>query len=171
MSIESSIASMTGAEALPRRNGELVFEAPWEARAFGVAVGLVQQQGLDWDEFRRRLIDEIGTWEREDSPESHASWSYYERWLKSLEHLLLDAGMLTEDEIDARTREIAHQLDHEHDHHHEHDRERGTTTNTAPPRTRHHHEHGTTTNTAPPRTRHHHEHGTTTNMDVHDNAS
>ena len=28
------VTGMTGAAALPRRNGELVFEAPWQGRAF-----------------------------------------------------------------------------------------------------------------------------------------
>ena len=27
---------------LPRRNGELVFEAPWESRAFGLAAAYLQ---------------------------------------------------------------------------------------------------------------------------------
>lgn len=31
---------MSGAAALPRRNGELVFEAPWQGRAFGLALAL-----------------------------------------------------------------------------------------------------------------------------------
>ena len=31
---------MEAKNALPRENGELVFQAPWEARAFGLAVAL-----------------------------------------------------------------------------------------------------------------------------------
>ena len=44
---------MTGAslddESLPRDNGELVFEAPWQARALAIAVALVERLGLPWD--------------------------------------------------------------------------------------------------------------------------
>ena len=107
---------MSGVEALPRSNGELVFEAPWQARAFGVAVGVVQQQGLDWEEFRRRLIDEIGAWEREhgDAPDAY---SYYERWLAALERLELETGMISTEEIEAEVLRVAAEDDHDHDHH------------------------------------------------------
>ena len=39
-SADRLIANMEGSAALPRKNGELVFEAPWEGRAFGIAVAL-----------------------------------------------------------------------------------------------------------------------------------
>ena len=38
------IADMEGQLAIPRKNGEPVFEAPWEARAFGMAVVLNEKQ-------------------------------------------------------------------------------------------------------------------------------
>ena len=37
---DRNISSMSGAIAMPRSNGELVFDAPWQSRAFGMAVGL-----------------------------------------------------------------------------------------------------------------------------------
>ena len=40
------ISTMDEQVALPRKNGELVFEAPWEARAFGLAVALVGNTAL-----------------------------------------------------------------------------------------------------------------------------
>ncbi len=43
------------AAILPRDNGELVFEAPWQARALVIAVALTEKLGLPWDAFRRRL--------------------------------------------------------------------------------------------------------------------
>jgi len=46
-------------ESLPRDNGALVFEKPWQARALAIAVALVNKLGLPWEEFRRRLMDEI----------------------------------------------------------------------------------------------------------------
>src|SRR5262249_28478574 len=54
------VAAMTGAAALPRRNGELVFEAPWQGRALGMALAVIERLGLPWTEFQRRLIEEIG---------------------------------------------------------------------------------------------------------------
>ena len=38
--IERAVTDISGDSALPRNNGELVFESPWEGRAFSVAVGL-----------------------------------------------------------------------------------------------------------------------------------
>ena len=54
---------MTGAPlddaSLPRDNGELVFDAPWQARALAIAVALTEKLALPWDAFRLRLMDEI----------------------------------------------------------------------------------------------------------------
>jgi nitrile hydratase accessory protein len=100
-------ATLDGAAALPRRNGELVFSAPWESRAFGMAVALHQRGVYEWDDFRDRLVAEIGAAPDEDGAD------YYERWLASLERLLLDRGLISADDVAARARRIA-----EHDHHH-----------------------------------------------------
>ena len=54
---------MTGAPldeaSLPRDNGELVFDAPWQARALAIAVALTEKLSLQRDTFRLRLMDEI----------------------------------------------------------------------------------------------------------------
>lgn len=77
----SGISDLAAAAALPRRNGELAFDEPWQARAFGLAVHTVDQLGLDWEVFRRHLIHAIRT-------EPHGS--YWERWLTALERLVAD---------------------------------------------------------------------------------
>ena len=58
------ISDMTGDEALPRRNGELVFEEPWEGRAFGLAVAMNERGVYDWADFRDRLVAETAADER-----------------------------------------------------------------------------------------------------------
>jgi nitrile hydratase accessory protein len=83
-------ATLTGAAAPPRRNGELVFEAPWQGRALGMAVTIVERLGLDWGEFQRRLIAAIAA--RPDA-------SYYESWVAALEALLVDHGVVSAAEI------------------------------------------------------------------------
>jgi nitrile hydratase accessory protein len=97
--------------AVPRKNGELVFEAPWEGRVFGLAVALSDNQCYAWDAFRDRLAAEIAAAEEygDDS-------GYYERWLASFERLLLDTGVVTAEELDARTAEFATGLYDEHEH-------------------------------------------------------
>jgi nitrile hydratase accessory protein len=82
---------MTGAAALPRRNGELVFEAPWQGRAFGMALTVVDRLALPWAEFQRRLIDAIGT---------HPDAPYWDCWLAALERLVVDHGLLSDEELE-----------------------------------------------------------------------
>jgi nitrile hydratase accessory protein len=84
--VEAQVARMEGPAALPRRNGELVFDAPWEGRAFAVAVAAVDRLGLDWEEFRGHLISAI---------EADPDRPYYESWLAALEALLADGGVLS----------------------------------------------------------------------------
>lgn len=97
--------------AVPRRNGELVFEAPWEGRIFSMAVKLSDQNVYDWDDFRDRLVAEIAAAE-----EHQDGSSYYERWLASFERLLLETGIITADELDARTAEEAAGVWDSHEH-------------------------------------------------------
>jgi nitrile hydratase accessory protein len=66
---------------LPRKNGELVFDAPWESRAFGMAVALDQAGAIDFESFRQRLIEEVA----ED-----AARPFYAAWLDALESLVVE---------------------------------------------------------------------------------
>ena len=112
--IDQHIANMDEEIALPRKNGELVFEAPWEARAFGLAVALNENGLYPWPDFSQELATEIASAEQ-----SGISSSYYERWLASLERLVIAKGTITREELDAWT---ARQAQDEQDvHHHHHD--------------------------------------------------
>ena len=93
------VSSMEGSIAAPRRNGELVFEAPWEGRVFGMAVALYDRQLYGWEEFQRSLIEEIA---RAGTDADAAR--YYERWLASFERLLADKGVVKPEELDDRTK-------------------------------------------------------------------
>lgn len=95
MSVDPAIANLEGAAALPRKNGELVFGAPWEGHAFGMAVALNQKGAYPWNDFRTRLIEQIAGGGRE----------YYENWLGALESLLIDGGLLSRDELRRRAAE------------------------------------------------------------------
>ena len=113
---ERLVSDMGGTAALPRKNGELVFEAPWESQAFGMAIALHEQGYYDCEEFRQRLISEIGEWERSDQ-EERAVWDYYRHWLASFEALIKDRGLLSEKEIEVRTSEYVSGAREEHHHH------------------------------------------------------
>jgi nitrile hydratase accessory protein len=88
--VDAAVTAMTGAAAPPRRNGELVFDAPWQGRAFGMALAAVERLGLPWIAFQQRLIAAIAA-----QPEA----PYYDCWVAALEKLLLDYGVLTADEM------------------------------------------------------------------------
>ena len=98
-----ALLDLEGAAAPPRKNGELVFEAPWESRAFGITVALQAQGHFAWEDFRATLIEEIRTWEQEAARGVPAqSWSYYACWLAALERLLVQKGLCGLAEIDDR---------------------------------------------------------------------
>ena len=94
------ITDMESENALPRSNGELVFQAPWEGRAFGAAVALSDAGMYPWPQFSEQLAAEIAAEGASASPET-----YYERWLAALEHLLVDRGLVTAEEIETRHHE------------------------------------------------------------------
>lgn len=103
----------------PRKNGELVFEAPWEARAFGMAMVLHHHDVDQWREFSGRLAAEIaGDGTSPDTPvfplPPDTESRYYRQWVAALEGLVRDRGLVTADEIDARTDEFAAGLWDEH---------------------------------------------------------
>ncbi len=91
------IADMEGPSALPRKNGELVFEDTWEGRAFGLATAMHDGRLFEWEEFRSRLIEEIAHADQQGEQSG-----YYERWLDEFERLLVEKDLLSREELDAR---------------------------------------------------------------------
>lgn len=89
---------MNGAEHPPRRNGGLCFAEEWERTAFGVALALAKNGEFEWETFRQDLITAIGRWEQ-DHPLDDPSWNYYDRWLEALEQVVLDKGLISEEEL------------------------------------------------------------------------
>ncbi len=98
LSVERVIAAMDGSTALPRKNGELVFEEPWQGRAFGMAVALHEQGAYDWEEFRQALIAQIAA-----ADARGGAFVYYEIWLATFEELLTKKGLVSPDEVEETT--------------------------------------------------------------------
>ncbi len=84
------VTDMTGAAALPRRNGELAFDAPWQGRAFGVALATVRTLGLPWAAFQERLMAAIA---------AHPDAPYWDSWVAALEGLVVERGLASREEI------------------------------------------------------------------------
>jgi nitrile hydratase accessory protein len=95
------IADMSGAAALPRKNGELVFDEAWQGRIFGMTVAMSHDASFAWREFQAELIAEIARAEREG-----ATSSYYERWLSAFERLLADKGLVAPSALAERTHDF-----------------------------------------------------------------
>lgn len=93
------------ADVLPRRSGELTFEAPWEKRGFGVAVALCEQGIVPFDDFRWRVAAAISTWERANYG-GEEKFHFGERWVAALERLLIERGIVSKEEIDRRTAQL-----------------------------------------------------------------
>jgi nitrile hydratase accessory protein len=92
--------AITGPAAPPRSNGEMVFDAPWESRLFGVTLALVEAERFAWSEFQQRLIAAVRRWETQH-PDGEG-YRYYERWAEALESLLDDLGIVAVETTDAR---------------------------------------------------------------------
>lgn len=74
---------------------EPVFHHPWEGRAFGLA--MTSSPG-NTDQFRHAM-ERMGT-------RQYLGASYYERWLGGLERLLLEKGVITEEELQASLKRV-----------------------------------------------------------------
>ncbi|HXJ80629.1 MAG TPA: nitrile hydratase accessory protein [Candidatus Methylomirabilis sp.] len=98
LSVERVVAAMQGRAGMPRKNGELVFEEPWQGRVFGMAIALHEERLYEWEEFRQALIDGIAAAEARGGP-----FVYYEIWLATFEQLLAKKGVVTPEELEETT--------------------------------------------------------------------
>ena len=103
----------TGIAQPPMANGELIFEAPWQGRVFGMARALSEAGLYTWDEFRKYLIEAIGDWDRQ----GEGDYAYYDHFLAALEKLLAEKGLVTQPTVQARCTELLNRP-HGHDHKH-----------------------------------------------------
>ncbi len=92
------LGGKSGLGPISPEHDEPVFHHEWEKRAFAITVacGFLGQWNLDIARFAR---------ERMPDPEYLAS-SYYEKWIYGLGLLLVENGVLTEDEINQRMDEM-----------------------------------------------------------------
>lgn len=82
--VSPEIRDMPGPTAPPRQNGELVFEAPWQGRVFGLAIGLVESLDQPWSVFQAHLIEAIA---------ADPARPYYDSWVAALEALVDEQGL------------------------------------------------------------------------------
>jgi nitrile hydratase accessory protein len=112
--------SLDALPGIPRSGDEPVFRAPWEARAFGMAVALHEAGLFAWPEFAERLARAIAAAPDDDGspqraacrdPDSGASGGtpvgsrYYQHWLAALESLACERRLVGRDELARRVAE------------------------------------------------------------------
>jgi nitrile hydratase accessory protein len=91
--------------ALARELGceeDQVFSAPWEARAFAIALGLSEAGLFSWDDFRSHLIAEVGASDRIRERDGTADpGRYYDHFLRALEQVLSEKGIVRPSDLEA----------------------------------------------------------------------
>jgi nitrile hydratase len=92
------MGGMHGMGPIVLEEDEPVFHAEWERRIFALsrAMGVWQRWNIDMARYARERIP----------PARYLASSYYERFLLSLETLLVEQGMVTQEEIDERVAEF-----------------------------------------------------------------
>ena len=98
-------AVAAAADAADIEGAPPAFDAPWQARAFAMAVALCESGAYEWPDFQGRLVEHI---EAADPAEMQADVEgvYYRAWMAALEDLLRDTDVLTDAELDERQAEF-----------------------------------------------------------------
>jgi nitrile hydratase accessory protein len=105
--VDRTIEEIKDAVGPPQEGDRLVFDAPWQARAFGLVVTLYRQGLFEWNEFQSRLIEQVQVDAFEDQEEDPES-VYYRQWIAAFEQLLADKELLDDVALEERTLEFAH---------------------------------------------------------------
>jgi len=76
---------------LPRANGELVFDEPWQGRALGMGIVALERAGISLVEFSPFLADAVAR--HSYDPAEPAAAAYYTAWLDALEACFAGRGL------------------------------------------------------------------------------
>ena len=98
-----SLEELMAARGLAQR--EATFGAPWEARAFALALALAERGVFAWEAFRQRLIAAIAEADAAAAA-SHSPATYYECWLAALEDVLVTRQLVNAVDLDQRAAQI-----------------------------------------------------------------
>jgi nitrile hydratase beta subunit len=93
------LGGMHGFGPVEPEPNEPVFHAEWERRVFAtnMATGFLGLWNIDMSRHSREVMP----------PAEYLATTYYEHWLWGLEHMLVEQGILTPEEIEARVKDVA----------------------------------------------------------------
>mgnify|MGYP006164135363 CR=1 FL=1 len=88
------MGGMHGLGVVDTTDDEIVFHADWEGHTMVLARAMMAGKHFNLDEYRHAM-------ERID-PARYLGLSYYERWLAGTIAMLVEKGVITQDEYDAQ---------------------------------------------------------------------
>jgi nitrile hydratase accessory protein len=77
---------------MPRDQTEPVFDEPWQATVFALAVSMAEGGCFTWVEWAAILSEEIAAARRRGDPD--LGHTYYHHWLSALERLCIQQGLV-----------------------------------------------------------------------------
>ena len=101
--MKDSAVAIDNIPALPRDQEGLVFNEPWEAQAFALAVRLSEAGCFKWSEWVETLSQEIKAAQERGDPD--LGDTYYHHWLNALERLCAEKGLAGREQISRRKEE------------------------------------------------------------------
>jgi nitrile hydratase accessory protein len=90
---------------LPRDAEGPVFQAPWEAQAFAMALALHERNVFTWKEWASALTQAIRDAQAAGDPDTGEN--YYQHWLVALERISIDKGLVNDAMLARRKEEWA----------------------------------------------------------------
>ena len=96
----SSPPDLDALPALPRDDEGPIFAEPWQAQAFALSVRLREDGLFTWSEWCAAMNTEIAAAQSQGDPD--LGDTYYHHWLRALERLVTEKGLLNGSEIAAR---------------------------------------------------------------------
>lgn len=94
---QEAIRATTAVPGIPRDDEGPVFREPWEAQAFAMAVVLHGRGVFTWVEWAATLAAEIKRAQAAGDPDTGET--YYRHWLATLERLVAEKGVTSEDAL------------------------------------------------------------------------
>ena len=95
---QAAMRAAIAVPSVPRDADGPVFREPWEAQAFAMALALHERGVFTWSEWATALGTEIKRAQAAGDPDTGET--YYRHWLSTLEKLVAEKGLTTQDTLE-----------------------------------------------------------------------